>query len=120
MNDEASNETTGTEEGSELLDRRLFLRSMGKWSAPAIAAVVSGGPGLHIQPRPTPAPGSITGAVAAGDGSIAVAMAAAVHGSIAVRRLYRTHLRGAGNQSVCWVPAMNSRVFSFILLPTSE
>ena len=43
MNDEASNETTGTEEGSELLDRRLFLRSMGKWSAPAIAAVVSGG-----------------------------------------------------------------------------
>jgi hypothetical protein len=42
MNDEASNETTGTEEGKELLDRRLFLKSIRKWSGAAIAAVVFG------------------------------------------------------------------------------
>ena len=43
MNEETSNETTGTEEGRELLDRRLFLQSMGKWSGAAIAAAVFGG-----------------------------------------------------------------------------
>jgi hypothetical protein len=59
-------------------------------------------------------------AVAVGDGSTAVAMAAEVHGSIADRRLYRTHLRGAGNQSVSRVPAMNRRIFCVILLPTSD
>jgi hypothetical protein len=59
-------------------------------------------------------------AVAVGDGSTAVAMAVEVSGSIADRRLYRTHLRGAGNQSVSRVPAMNRRFFSVILLPTSE
>src|SRR5258708_35682031 len=58
--------------------------------------------------------------VAVVGGSTAVAMAAEVHGSIAGRRLYRTHLRGAENQSVSRVLAMNSRVFSVILLPTSE
>jgi hypothetical protein len=62
MNDEASNETIGTEEGSELLDRRLFLRSMGKWSGLAIAAVVSGGRLACISNRGQPrALGSITG-----------------------------------------------------------
>jgi hypothetical protein len=40
MSDETSNETIGTEEGRKLLDRRLFLQSMGKWSAAAIAAAV--------------------------------------------------------------------------------
>jgi hypothetical protein len=51
MNDEASNETTGTEEGKELLDRRLFLQSMGKWSGAAIAAVVFGSAWLAFPPE---------------------------------------------------------------------
>jgi hypothetical protein len=51
MNDETSNETTGTEEGRELLDRRLFLQSMGKWSGAAIAAVVFGGTWLASAPE---------------------------------------------------------------------
>jgi hypothetical protein len=43
-------------------------------------------------------------AVAVGDGSTAVAMAAEVHGSIADRRLHRTHLPGAGNHAdLAWV-----------------
>ena len=50
MNDETSTETTGTEEGRELLDRRLFLQSMGKWSGAAIAAVVFGGAWLASPP----------------------------------------------------------------------
>jgi hypothetical protein len=51
MNDETSNETIGTEEGKELLDRRLFLQSMGKWSAAAIAAAVCGGTWLALPPK---------------------------------------------------------------------
>ena len=51
MNDEASNETTGTEEGRELLDRRLFLQSMGKWSGAAIAAVVFGSTWIAFPPE---------------------------------------------------------------------
>ena len=51
MNDETSNETTGTEEGRELLDRRLFLQSMGKWSGAAIAAAVFGGTWLASPPE---------------------------------------------------------------------
>ena len=43
MNDEISNQTTGSEEGRELLARRLFLQSMGKWSGAAITAAVFGG-----------------------------------------------------------------------------
>jgi len=43
MNDETSSETTNTEERRELLERRLFLQSMGKWSGAAIAAAVFGG-----------------------------------------------------------------------------
>jgi hypothetical protein len=42
MNEERSDETIGTEERRELLDRRLFLQSMGKWSGAAIAAVLGG------------------------------------------------------------------------------
>ena len=51
MNDETSNETTGTEEGRELLDRRLFLQGMGKWSGAAIAAAVFGGAWLASPPE---------------------------------------------------------------------
>jgi hypothetical protein len=42
MNDETSNKMTGAEEGRDLLDRRLFLQSMGKWSGAAIAAALGG------------------------------------------------------------------------------
>jgi hypothetical protein len=42
MNSESSIENTATPE-SELLDRRLFLRSIGKWSGAAIVAAVGGG-----------------------------------------------------------------------------
>jgi hypothetical protein len=51
MNHETSNETTGTEEGRELLARRLFLRSMGKWSGAAIAAALFGGAWLASPPE---------------------------------------------------------------------
>ena len=51
MNDETSPETTGTEEGKELLDRRLFLQSMGKWSGAAITAAVFGGAWLASPPE---------------------------------------------------------------------
>jgi hypothetical protein len=51
MNDETSPEATNTEEGRELLDRRLFLQSMGKWSGAAIAAVVFGGAWLALPPE---------------------------------------------------------------------
>jgi hypothetical protein len=48
MNDETSSETTNTE--AELLDRRLFLQSMGKWSGAAIAVAVFGGAWLASPP----------------------------------------------------------------------
>lgn len=51
MNDEGSNESTGIDEGRESLARRLFLRSMGKWSGAAIAAAVFGGAWLSLTPR---------------------------------------------------------------------
>jgi hypothetical protein len=51
MNDEASSEATNTEERRELLDRRLFLQSMGKWSGAAIAAAVFGGTWLGSAPE---------------------------------------------------------------------
>jgi hypothetical protein len=47
MNDE----TTGTEERRELLERRLFLQSMGKWSGAAIAAALFGGAWLASPPE---------------------------------------------------------------------
>jgi hypothetical protein len=51
MNDETSNETTGPGEARELLARRLFLQSMGKWSGAAIAAAVFGGAWLAFPPE---------------------------------------------------------------------
>jgi hypothetical protein len=51
MNNETSNETTVTEEGRELLNRRLFLQSMGKWSSAAIAAAIFGGAWLASAPE---------------------------------------------------------------------
>ena len=51
MNDETFDETTGPEEGRELLARRLFLQSMGKWSGAAIAAAVFGGAWLAFPPE---------------------------------------------------------------------
>jgi hypothetical protein len=51
MNDETCSEMTNTEETRELLDRRLFLQSMGKWSGAAIAAAVFGGAWLASPPK---------------------------------------------------------------------
>src|ERR1700732_3809671 len=51
MNDETSNETTTGPEERELLARRLFLQSMGKWSGAAIAAAVFGGAWLAFPPE---------------------------------------------------------------------
>ena len=51
MNDETSNETTGIEEERELLGRRLFLQSLGKWSGAAIAAAVFGSAWLAFPPE---------------------------------------------------------------------
>ena len=51
MNDETSNEAMGTEEGRELVGRRLFLQCMGKWSGAAIAAAVLGGAWIALPPE---------------------------------------------------------------------
>jgi len=51
MNEETSNETLCTEERRELLDRRLFLQSMGKWSGAAIAAALGGVAWLTFLPE---------------------------------------------------------------------
>src|SRR5262245_27413484 len=51
MNGKTSNETTGAEQSREVLDRRLFLQSMGKWSGAAIAAAVFGGAWLAFPPE---------------------------------------------------------------------
>jgi hypothetical protein len=51
MNDETSNEATVTGEGEDLLARRLFLLSMGKWSGAAIAAALFGGAWLAFAPK---------------------------------------------------------------------
>ncbi len=51
MNNEPSQETTSPDEEKELLGRRLFLQSMGKWSAAAIAAAVFGSAWLALPPR---------------------------------------------------------------------
>jgi len=51
MNNEPSFETELSEEEKELLDRRLFLRGMGKWSGAAIAAVVFGGAWIAFAPE---------------------------------------------------------------------
>ena len=51
MNDEKSKEARGTSEGEDLLARRLFLQSMGKWSGAAIAAAVFGSAWLAFPPE---------------------------------------------------------------------
>jgi hypothetical protein len=43
MNDESPIENPLPAESTESLDRRLFLRSLGKWSGAAIIAAVAGG-----------------------------------------------------------------------------
>jgi hypothetical protein len=43
MSDKSSNEANVPEGGNEVIGRRLFLQSLGKWSGAAIAAVVAGG-----------------------------------------------------------------------------
>ena len=50
MSSESSIEKTTTDE-SELLDRRLFLRSIGKWSGAAIVAAVGGGVWISSAPE---------------------------------------------------------------------
>jgi hypothetical protein len=51
MNNESSPEETAPEEIKELLSRRLFLQSVGKWSAAAVAAAVVGGAWLALPPE---------------------------------------------------------------------
>jgi hypothetical protein len=51
MNQEPSNEAAAGDEGKELLARRLFLQSMGKWSGAAIVAAVFGGAWLAFPPE---------------------------------------------------------------------
>jgi hypothetical protein len=51
MNEKTFNEMSGTPEARELLDRRLFLHSIGKWSGAAIAAAVLGGAWLAFPPE---------------------------------------------------------------------
>ena len=43
MNDEASSEGKAQAENDELINRRLFLRSLGKWSGAVTMAAVAGG-----------------------------------------------------------------------------
>jgi hypothetical protein len=42
MNDELSNQANPPEEDHAVLGRRLFLKTMGKWSGAAIAAALAG------------------------------------------------------------------------------
>ena len=51
MNNEPSLKTATPGEVKELEGRRLFLQSMGKWSAAAIAAAVFGGAWLVFPPE---------------------------------------------------------------------
>ncbi|MGA7901999.1 MAG: hypothetical protein WCC08_23220 [Terrimicrobiaceae bacterium] len=50
MNDESSTEKTVSED-AESLDRRLFLRSLGKWSGAAVIAAIAGGFWLASSPE---------------------------------------------------------------------
>jgi hypothetical protein len=49
MNDKVSNNPQA--ENPELLDRRLFLRSLGKWSGAAVVAAIAGGAWLASSPE---------------------------------------------------------------------
>ena len=51
MTDETFQQPTDPAEESELQDRRLFLRCLGKWSGAAIAAAVLGGAWLASTPE---------------------------------------------------------------------
>ena len=51
MNNPPSSESAPSEKEQQLLDRRLFLRSIGKWSGAAIAAVAFGGTWLANAPE---------------------------------------------------------------------
>jgi hypothetical protein len=51
MNAESSVKATGAELDRELPDRRLFLRSLGKWSGAAIAAAIVGGTWVASPPE---------------------------------------------------------------------
>jgi hypothetical protein len=51
MNSEPSFEAGGPDQEKELLDKRLFLRGLGKWSGAAIAAVVFGGTWVAFAPE---------------------------------------------------------------------
>ncbi len=51
MNDEPPIEKTPPAESTELLDRRLFLRSLGKWSGAAVVAAVAGGIWMASSPN---------------------------------------------------------------------
>jgi hypothetical protein len=51
MNDESPIENTLPAENVESLDRRLFLRSLGKWSGAAVVAAVAGGVWLASSPE---------------------------------------------------------------------
>jgi hypothetical protein len=53
MNDEPSRETTGAEEERDLLRRRLFLQSLGKWSGAAILAALTASAWLAPAPQAT-------------------------------------------------------------------
>jgi hypothetical protein len=43
MENEASSDTSPQPEKTESVDRRLFLKSLGKWSSAAVVAAVAGG-----------------------------------------------------------------------------
>ena len=51
MNNEASNEANVQAENDELLNRRLFLRSLGKWSGAAAIAAIAGGLWIGSSPK---------------------------------------------------------------------
>ncbi len=51
MNREPSFEPEGSEAEKKLLDRRLFLRGMGKWSGAAVTAVIFGGAWVSFAPE---------------------------------------------------------------------
>jgi hypothetical protein len=51
MSNEPFNENPASSESTETLNRRLFLKSVGKWSGAAIVAAVGGGAWLASSPN---------------------------------------------------------------------